>query len=498
VTGGRNYLKAVIVLAFTGFSLVFATLFNSRSANAVIMGKWSAQMGVALLFVLAGCVSAAVLFFHESSVRRRLSPAAARVPEFAAGLVTVLLPLLFFTVWFLFPVPVLQRRSFVAGAAMLSFVPGLAVTALYKTNKLKTILGGTAVMVFSAILAAGLAEIVLHMIMPESIFNPRFGLRPYQNVRLEVDLPGITPGGTLSTNMWGLRGEEPPRQWEQYFTIVTVGGSTTANYYLDDSLTWSNVVQSKLRRAHPMTWVGNGGIPRHSADTHLLFVREVLSKIKPDMALFLTGVNDMGPFLRGNAAESERLPDSGLRQALFSHSMVLQLIYKVKVVYIDGAPVISHGVDPYFQEIPMNEEEAVLPDDLHDLLENPNFYRLRIRALIHECRSLNITPVFMTQPLLYEDNQHWRGVLEGSRWLGDSESPMSAAVFSLMLNTLNQDLIQVCSEEGVAVFDLASEIPHTREYFYDCMHMTEAGARLTGENAAAFLLERREILWPED
>jgi lysophospholipase L1-like esterase len=247
-----------------------------------------------------------------------------------------------------------------------------------------------------------------------------------------------------------------------------------------------------------MTWVGNGGIPRHSADSHLLFVREVLSKIKPDMALFLTGVNDMGPFLRGSAAESQRLPDSGLRQALFSHSMVLQLIYKMKVVYIDGAPVISNSVDPYFQEIPMNEEEAVLPDDLHDLLENPNFYRHRIRALIQECRSLNITPVFMTQPLLYENNDHWRGILEGSRWLGDSESPMSAAVFSLMLDMLNQDLIQVCSEEGVAVFDLSSEIPHTREYFYDTMHMTEAGARLTGEKAAAFLLERKEMLWPED
>jgi len=54
VTGSRNYLKAVIVLA--------------------------------------ACVSTVVLFFRESSVRRRLSPAAACVPEFAAGLVTVLLP----------------------------------------------------------------------------------------------------------------------------------------------------------------------------------------------------------------------------------------------------------------------------------------------------------------------------------------------------------------------------------------------------------------------
>ncbi|RKZ03206.1 hypothetical protein DRQ21_06365 [Candidatus Fermentibacteria bacterium] len=493
-----SFLRAVIILASAGLTLVFAALFNSRSTSGVIAGKWSFQMGIVLLVVLTAWITTAVLFSRESTVRKRLSPVASRIPEFAAGLLTVLLPLLFFTVWFLFPVPILQRRSFVAGAALLSLVPGLTVTALYKPPKLKSTLGSTAVMVFSFVLAAVLSEVVLHNIMPQSIFNPRFGLRPYQNVELEVDLPGISPGGTLSTNMWGLRGEDPPQQWEQYFTIVTVGGSTTANYYLDDNLTWSSIVQSELRKTQPATWVGNGGIPRHSADTHLLFVREVLSKIKPDMALFLTGVNDMGPFLRGAAAEEERLPDSGLRQVLFSHSMLLQLIYKLKVVYIDGAPVITRGVDPYFQEIPMNEPETPLPDDLHDILEDPDFYRCRIRALIQECRSMNITPVFMTQPLLYENNDHWRGVLEGSRWLGGSAGPMSAATFSLMLTMLNQDLMQVCSEEGVAVFDLASEVPHTREYFYDSMHMTEAGARLVGEKAADFLLERREMLWPED
>jgi hypothetical protein len=130
-----NFLRAVTALAFTGLSLVFAALFNSQSTNGVILGKWSVQMGVVLLFVLAACVFTAVLFFHESFVKRRLSPSVAPVPEFVAGLVTVLLPLLFFAVWFLFPVPVLQRKSFVTGAALLSVIPGLTVIALYRSRK---------------------------------------------------------------------------------------------------------------------------------------------------------------------------------------------------------------------------------------------------------------------------------------------------------------------------------------------------------------------------
>ncbi len=106
---------------------------------------------------------------------------------------------------------------------------------------------------------------------------------------MRVELPGITPGGIMSTNMWGFRGEDPPENWEEYITIVAVGGSTTANYYLDDSLTWSHVLQEELRREDPLVWVGNAGIPRHSSDTHLLFAREVLSEIQPDIALFLVG-----------------------------------------------------------------------------------------------------------------------------------------------------------------------------------------------------------------
>lgn len=482
-------MKSVAGIACLSLLLMLYSLITSQSEGAQILGRWSAPMGLVMLVLVLTFLAAVLLLCGSNILRRVLSSVSSRTADFTAGLLLVVPPLLFFLFWFLFPLPLLERRSFVAGAFMLSFTPGLLISSLFDTRKLRTVLAGTAVMVLALCAATVLGEAVLREIMPKSIFNPRFGLRPYQRTSLEVDLPGVTPGGTLSTNMWGLRGEDPPDRWDEYLTIVTVGGSTTANYYLDDSLTWSSILQSRLRDEQPLTWVGNGGIPRHSADTHSIFVREVLSEIGPDVALFLVGVNDMGPFLKGSAGYGERLPDSGAREELFAGSMVLQLLYKVKKVYIDGAPVVSQNVDPYFREVPMEGEDLPLPSDLHDLLDDPDFYRARIHRIISECRALGIMPVFMTQPLLYEDNEHWRGVLETTQWLEESERPISAAVFWLMLETLNHDLIEVCVQEDVAVYDLASEIPHSSEYFYDCMHMTEAGASLVGEKAAAFLLE---------
>ncbi|MEA3266000.1 MAG: SGNH/GDSL hydrolase family protein [Candidatus Fermentibacteria bacterium] len=501
MNANRYTLRYVSIILFFSLMLMLFSLLTSQSSGGDILGRWSIPMGILIVALLIIVFVTGVQIAQPLRFVKYIHPILSRIPNFASALIAILPPLVLFLIWFLFSVPLFQRRSFVIGVVMLSFSPGLITFALFEKARRKTVMGGTLLMLFSLTVGIVLGEIILRAVMPMSVFNPRFGLRPYQVAKLEVDLPGVTPGGTLSTNMWGFRGEDPPEQWDEYFTLVTAGGSTTANYYLDDALTWSHIIQCRLREVHPMTWVGNGGIPRHSSDTHLLFVREVLSQIKPDAVLFLVGVNDMGPFLRGSAGIVERLPDSGIRQTLFSKSMFLQLMYKLKKIYVDSAPVVTQSVDPTFREIPMQEEEAVLPEDLHDFLEDPEFYQRRIRLIIQECRSLGITPVFMTQPILYEDNDHWRGVQEGSQWLGGAESPMSAATFSLMLGVLNSDLMDVCAQEGIAVLDLASEIPHSRDYFYDSMHMTEAGAELVGEIAADFLLdifESEELLWQED
>ena len=259
-------------------------------------------------------------------------------------------------------------------------------------------------------------------------------------------------------------------------------------------------MQRSLRETCPKVWVGNAGIPMHSTDTHLLFLREVLPEIHPDMVVFLVGVNDMGPFLRPGHNE-ERLPDNGARQWLFANSYILQLIYKTKKIHIDGAEVVDTAVDPYFTEEPLEEEDIPLPDDLHQLLEDPDFYRRRIGLLIDECESLGVVPVFLTQPLLYEDSPYWRSIRETSVFFQGSDRPISGAAFSLMLQTLNDDLVEVCESRGVAVYDLAGDIPHSRDCFYDCMHMTEAGADLVGRKVAGFLsdyCESEDLPWPED
>ncbi|MCI0587386.1 MAG: SGNH/GDSL hydrolase family protein [Planctomycetes bacterium] len=101
--------------------------------------------------------------------------------------------------------------------------------------------------------------------------------------------------GRLTTNRWGLRGGEPPQEWEAWDTWVTIGGSTTPCVYLDDEKTWPHLIQQRLRERNPRPWVGNGGIHGQTTRAHLVFVGRVVRAIRPDAVGCFLGVDDFSP-----------------------------------------------------------------------------------------------------------------------------------------------------------------------------------------------------------
>ena len=63
--------------------------------------------------------------------------------------------------------------------------------------------------------------------------------------------------------------------------------------YLDDSKTWPHLVQEDLRKGCPGAWVGNAGLDGHSSHGHVLLMDKVITKIHPDILIFLVGLNDL-------------------------------------------------------------------------------------------------------------------------------------------------------------------------------------------------------------
>lgn len=343
---------------------------------------------------------------------------------------------------------------------------------------------------FSTVVALLLLEIALRILSPMSPFGPYFDLRPYEKLQLYPDLKGVSSPVWHTANKWGMRGDEPPSNWGEYYTILTIGGSTTQCFYLDDKKTWPYLLQEKLNRKYPKIWVGNAGIDGHSTRGHLLMMDKVLKKLKPDAIILLVGGNDLGISLSANAVLHGNLWDNKykakLNKSIDEHSRLLQILYIWKQILIDKVPVVRRiGHGNYVPE-KMNTPESILPD-LRDMLPSLSNFKENIVNIINMAKSLNIRTIFLTQPSLYEDNQYWSQILARSYWIKNQKYRISAATQWRMLEIFNHELIRICKEQEVECFDLALQIPHGFEYFYDPFHFTEKGAESVATEVATHM-----------
>lgn len=488
----RFIFPAGCAAAAAGCLMLAAHLLASPSGDPVLLGRYSPRLAAAVL-ILAVIAAASVSAASGGRFSRPVRNASGKIPGWVASLSLFLPAPLLFVAWFAFPAPLLDRWYGIAGLYLLAVSPGVMALGSVSAAGARRMLEGLAMASVSVFAGLVLLEGAARLRMPGNVFDPRFGLTAHQCCSLRIDLPGVSARGLLTTNRWGMRGEEPPDDWDGHTTIIAVGGSTTLDYFLDDSKTWAAVLQERLREADSLVWVGNAGIPDHAASDHVSLMEEVVARVNPDIVVVLVGINDVRRSLGYEAVPEARRAES--RRTLFDSSALLRLVRRAKAVYIDGAAAITGtclGQRNTIEEelsrplAPGFECFSVDPDTLETALAH---YSESIERMIRVCREIGAIPVFLTQPLLYMDDPRWRGI-SGDLALGTSGCGYSAAAIWLVQDAFNRELLRVCREQGEACFDLASVIPHHRRYFYDMCHFTEAGSRLIGEAVAEFMLSR--------
>jgi lysophospholipase L1-like esterase len=338
-------------------------------------------------------------------------------------------------------------------------------------------------------------EIVLRLVSPPSPFSPLLPLRPHNKMELQVNLRGVSLRATHTTNKWGFRGPEPPADWENHYTIVTIGGSTTQCFYLDDHRTWSYLLGEKLKDKYPNVWVGNGGLDGQSTHAHIIFMRKVISQLKPKGVIVLAGANDLGFSIsdgRETYGNPWDKPDLSWKHRIFASSRLVQILYIWKKIIFDDVTVVRGAGHGNFEPQPLIGEEQTsnqtpLPEDLKTLLPSLGEYQENIRKIIQLGRSMGVKVIFLTQPMLFDNTEYWRGIEGRFFWIKNTNSRMSAATYWKLQDIYNKGLIETCQIENISCFDLASAIPHSDLYFYDAYHFTEQGAELVAATVADYL-----------
>jgi len=66
----------------------------------------------------------------------------------------------------------------------------------------------------------------------------------------------------------------------------------------------------------------------------------------------------------------------------------------------------------------------------------------------------------------------------------------SISDLAIAMDSYNEALIELCSEEGLECYDLTANVPKDTTAFYDDVHFNESGARIVAGAISDYLLQQ--------
>ena len=290
-------------------------------------------------------------------------------------------------------------------------------------------------------------------------------------------------------NSLGFRGPEPPRDFAERLTIVTIGGSTTESLFLSDGKTWTDEVQRQIAQRFPDVWVNNAGMDGHTSYGHLVLLRSFIVELRPRVAVFLMGANDVALARPNTFDEGLTLSPGGVRRVvngLAAHSEVVSLGLNLARAARARERGLGHSeVDlTTAPELALDEETmARIEAEARQALPG---YRERLREIVRLTREHDINPVFVTQPALFGDGVDPATGVTLSRVQVNGRG--NGRLEWRLLEAVNDVTREVARDSGVLLVDLARELPKDSRYFYDFVHFTNEGSARVGEIVAHALL----------
>lgn len=313
-----------------------------------------------------------------------------------------------------------------------------------------------------------------------------------QEIILKNDFDCFDSTIVHTKNSLGFRGPEKPQNFEEYESIIAVGGSTTECYFVSDDKVWTQVAQDILQRNTPKIWINNAGLNGHSTFGHSILLRDHVARIKPKSILFLIGVNDIGredlggfdkAILKNKYVSSSESKVKNFLKTAANNSEVFNLMFNIaksldardKQIFIDKVLVLN-------PKDTLSLNESYITEKLKEqdrFIEN---YVKRVQDLHQQCTNSGIEPIFMTQPYLFGEGTDPVTGTDLAKYKLDDER--NGELAWRRLDKYNDALREYCIQNSLFLIDTAEKLPKSSEYFYDEMHYTNAGSIRIGQIVA--------------
>jgi lysophospholipase L1-like esterase len=271
--------------------------------------------------------------------------------------------------------------------------------------------------------------------------------------------------------------------------VVTLGGSTTDQVYVDDEQTWQEMLRRDLNAAVPGLdlCVANAGVDGHTTFGHIEALRHwlpLIPELRPRVVLLYLGINDAAMRLQRGAMD-EANGASGwlarLKRAIRNNSALYRAVSRLGRSAQDAPVFAAHRlIDPkefqYTSDATTDGIEALVA-------RNTGEFRARLGTLLQQIAALGAKPVCVSQPsIIYKQvDRRWVGIPKVFTYEGKAYNGLD---YRTSLLALNRTMAQECTAAGGWFIDLEAK-PFVASDFYDGVHMTPSGAARVGAYLAS-------------
>jgi lysophospholipase L1-like esterase len=329
----------------------------------------------------------------------------------------------------------------------------------------------------------------------QSVISPSFGnsdyvtLQPnlHEIINVRGGVPGISGIQNITTDSKGFRTTKNiDYRSNQSYRIFALGGSTTGEDNLDDNNTWTHILQEQLsRKTRLNVEVVNTGVSGTRAKNHLATLRRII-RMKPDLVIFLLGINDWNHFITETFSKNSHHILSALlefRKAICLRNSMLGKVlgwvyYSVKNTIKYQKTVIQEDYGEYYAR-QRNSLNRATKYSFHPVEVSSDYKEqlLKISAICHENK---IRCIFITQPTGYRI-----GASEDFKkgfWMTPPDQAFTLDFESLVdiASLYNSFLIQFAREHFHDVCDAASKLDGSYDNFFDDCHLNTEGSHKLG------------------
>jgi len=309
-----------------------------------------------------------------------------------------------------------------------------------------------------------------------------------KNFTRVFDVDALYGGGRVfyKRDRYGLRGRYgSPSEID----VLTTGGSTTNEIFIDEEATWSAVIAREFQAAGRPVTVVNAGVDGQSTAGNIKNFELWFPKIpglKARYVLALLGINDVvvaasgddyfaGPY-RSSKQDwmFDRLRPT--KQYLINNSALYALFRNIRgMVRARDAKLIhaSKGYDGSDWRPPPR------PPDIEraasDMRRGLDLYEQRLRELTQRIRAFGAEPIYVTQ-----HRPSYR-IRDGRLLVRAGAAGMADVSEYEQLMATNRRTMDVCRNIKAICIDLASELFFTDGDHYDIVHTSPRGSEKIGK-----------------